>query len=346
VAWEKGQAYPTYRQLEEIANKLKRPLAAFFLPTVPPSTPLPEDHRTMPGVVAGRFLPDTLLAFREVHNMLEETRGLLDDLGHDTTYSLPQWTLQDRPDPMAETVRSLLGVTLETQIKLKDHYAALDLWRSVLFDHGVIVRICRMPITDVRGFCLFGHGLAGIGLSSEDREHGRIFSLFHELSHLGLCAPGVSGQMTHRSQSAYHIIELEHYCDRFAAAFLMPATHPDVKRSLSGLAHDFSFDSVRNVANRFKVSKYVVARRALDLGYIVDDRYWGAMKKWKSIDQEVAAFEKTKKRGGGDQNVTRLSHAGKRFVALVMDAVNHGYMTMAQANRSTGVGLGMLKEIG
>ena len=36
--WETGQSYPTYAQLEALANRLKVPIAVFFFPE-PPAPP-------------------------------------------------------------------------------------------------------------------------------------------------------------------------------------------------------------------------------------------------------------------------------------------------------------------
>ncbi|OPZ86460.1 MAG: helix-turn-helix protein [bacterium ADurb.Bin429] len=336
--WESGSDAPTYRQLEKLAKKLKRPLSAFFMPTVPPSTPLPDDHRTMPGVIPGGYTPETLFAFRQVRNMLGDTRELLDELGYGIVYSLPQWTRRDDPDLMADRLRHQLGVTMETQIKeLESHYAAIDLWRSMLFDHGVIIRVCRMPLADVRAFCFFSDELAGIGLSNEDREHGRIFSLFHEVAHLGLQSPGVSGVVSQAASSGSHNQDLEQYCDRFAAAFLMPSSDAAVHESLVRLSHNFVLEGAQLVARRFKVSKYVAARRALDLGYVQGDIYWKAVNLWMALDRKLAREKKERGGGGGDYNATQVSYTGKRFVSLVVQAVNRGLISSVEAGRLIGV---------
>lgn len=333
ISWEKGEDGPTFRQLESLANKLKRPISAFFLPTVPPPTEPPEDHRTMPGIVPGKFTTKSRLAFRELRNMLSETRELLDDLGQDISYSLPTWSMGNNPDQLANTLRAEFGITLEMQTKFDTHYAALDAWRDILFDHGVIVRICRMPIKDVRAFCLYGYDLAGIGLSSEEREHGRIFSLFHEVCHLCLSLPGVSGLTTkHRKGRQNPNQVLEQYCDQFAAAFLLPISDTNVRDSLRSLGNNFSLESAQRFANHFKTSKYVVARKAFDLGYINNDLYWSEINRWTEEDKQ-----RKSKSGGGDYNVTQVSHLGKRFVGLVFTAVNRGIITSVQASRLTGI---------
>jgi len=333
-AWERGDEAPTFRQLIDLANYYKRPVAAFFLPSIPPRTPKPHDYRTLPHVTPGEYSKETLIAYREVYSMLAETRELLDTLNSSIAFSLPTWTIDDDPQQKADELRSLLGISIEDQIKEFDtHYTAQDVWRSVLFDHGVIVRICKMPITDARAFCLFRNDLAGIGLSNEDREHGRIFSLFHEVCHLSLNQPGVSG-FTSKYKSS--IQRLEQYCDRFSASFLLPSSHPEVVESLELFEGTIDFLEVAQfIANKFKVSKYVAIRRAFDLEKISPDVYWETMAEWRERDRKI----KKPKGGGGNYPATQISYIGKRFVDLVVQALNLNYLTPVDVRRIIGLEL-------
>ncbi len=45
--WLSGAIKPTIKQLEKLANKTKRPLAAFLLPQSPKEDPLPKDYRRL-----------------------------------------------------------------------------------------------------------------------------------------------------------------------------------------------------------------------------------------------------------------------------------------------------------
>ena len=62
-AWLKGELSPTLNQLEDLANALKRPLAAFFLSIPPVEKPLPKDYRMISGR-EGKFDKKTILAIR------------------------------------------------------------------------------------------------------------------------------------------------------------------------------------------------------------------------------------------------------------------------------------------
>lgn len=337
ISWENGSDAPTFRQLKDLANYYKRPTAAFFFREIPPRTPKPTDYRMLRGVARDQFTKETLIAYRELYGMVSKTQDLLNEINSDIKFSLPTFNLDGNPEEKAEQLRSHLGFSVERQIKEFDsYYIAQDVWRSLLFDHGVVVRICMMPINDARAFCLFNGDCAGIGLSNEDREHGRIFSLFHELCHLSLGQPGVSGISTnYRSQNQ----EIEDYCDKFSASFLLPSSHPDVIRFLQEFSASLSFESGRSVASRFKVSKYVVLRRAFDLSMIANDVYWELVNKWKSIDASTIQRQKSKLKDSpsGNYNATQISYNGKRFVSLVMEALNRNFLTKVEVKRILGI---------
>ena len=99
-AWENGDDAPTFHQLIELANYYKRPVAVFFLPSLPPKTPKPHDYRTLPRLARDEYLKETLVAYREVYNMLAETRELLDEIDSDIVFSLPTWEMNEDPDAL------------------------------------------------------------------------------------------------------------------------------------------------------------------------------------------------------------------------------------------------------
>lgn len=333
TSWENGDDAPTFRQLTELANYYKRPLAAFFLPSVPPDSPKPEDHRTLPRLALGQFSKETLIAYREVYNMISDTQEIFQMLNNDTVFSLPNWTMDHSPEEQAELLRNFLNIPMKRQIQEMTTYnLALDIWRSALFDHGIIVRICRMPIEDARAFCLFKGELSGIGLSNEDRDHGKIFSLFHEVCHLGLGKPGVSG-ISNRISSPNQ--EIEQYCDRFSASFLLPASHHEVIESLSSLRTSLDYETARRVANKFKVSKYVAIRRAMDLTYISSDQYWQTYNEFQNIDRRYRPKPSSKR--GGNYYATQISYNGKRYVSLVMDALYSHHINSFDVKRLVGL---------
>ncbi len=337
VDWEEGRGRPRYKTLERLATKYKRPVAAFFLPDVPTEPPSPEDFRTTPRRGADEYHPDSLLAFREARNWLADTRELLDLLDMDLRFSLPAFTLGDPPGNVASEIREVLGVAVEEQLRWRqNHYAVSYTWRDVLFDHGILAIVFKMPMDDVRAFSVVGDNLACIGLNSDDLGYGRVFSLFHDVGHLCLRQPGASGRSpTMLPQSVGSSQEtVERYCDRFAASFLMPADHPRVQGALSGIAQDPSRDRIERVARSFKVSKYVTLGRAWDLHYISGDLYWTLFRAWQESD---AASRERRGKGGPGPPEKRVSWVGRRLTSLVFEALDSRQITPYETSRLLGL---------
>jgi len=343
-AWEEGREQPTYRQLQDFAKKVSRPIAALFLPEEPEEPPLPDDFRVVPGKERESFTPDALLAFRKLRNNIAELHALLSEMGESPELRIPSWRAPDEPvAPRADQLRDLLGVTFETQIGWADKYEALNEWQSALFECGVLVQTFKIPIEDVRAFSLLAPELGGIGINTEDAPRGRIFSLFHEVAHLCLRKPGVSGDLTQRARGAGGpVVRVEDYCDAFAAAFLLPHTHPAVAEALEELARDFGFEVAQRYAKKFKVSKYVIAHRLHDLDKVSSQVYWSVRNAWLQRDRQIAAG---KKRSGGGNNLRNtVSHAGKRYVAVVIEAWDMGIVTTHEASEMLSLKPASLEE--
>jgi transcriptional regulator with XRE-family HTH domain len=109
--WENGTEFPTFRQLSEMANYYKRPIAVFFLPNLPPKFSKPIDHRTLFGSLHGQYSRETLLAYRQVAEMLHQARELFSDLDASVKFSLPHWSMNKDPEIKAIEIRSLLGIS-------------------------------------------------------------------------------------------------------------------------------------------------------------------------------------------------------------------------------------------
>ena len=183
------------------------------------------------------------------------------------------------------------------------------------------------------------HGLAGIGVSSKDAVFGRIFSMFHEVAHICLRLPGVSGFVS-REQSDADVGRLEVYCDRFAAACLLPAGEPEVQKALDYIGEDLTLARADSMADRLKVSKYVLMRRARDEGLVDVGEYWGCIDEWRRQDVGRGGPG-----GGGNYYTNKVSGLGRGFVTKVFQAMDRGAITERDAARVLDVRIGGLDGV-
>jgi Zn-dependent peptidase ImmA (M78 family) len=335
LRWEDGDAAPTFHQLEAFAQAVSRSVAVLYLPEPPTEPAAPRDFRRVRGERRGVFSPRTLLCFRQLRNALDEMRELVPLLGAGVRGDLPYVDReQTSATEAARLARELLGIPLERQLAWRTKYEALDEWRSALFDHGVLVQQFPLDLDEARGFSIYDGELAGIGVSSKDVVVARIFSIFHEVGHLLLREPGVSGSEPVSSEATDAEARVERYCNTFAAEFVLPGEAPEVQRALRDLAADLSYQGASRVARRFWVSKYTLALTALHAGVISRADHDGATEEWSHRDERL---QRLRGQGGPDQPRRVVSRHGKRFTELVLEAVDRAVVGEIEATRMLGV---------
>ena len=113
---------------------------------------------------------------------------------------------------------------MQTRAGWRNHYDALNGWRSAVEALGVlVVQLRNVPIEEMRGCSLALFPLPVIILNSADSPLGRVFTLLHELTHLaraesGLC--DLAEEVPRRK--ADEVVEA--YCNRVAG--IGPAPKP------------------------------------------------------------------------------------------------------------------------
>ena len=155
--WESGGSFPSYPQLERLADKFKPPIAVFFFPEPPSVPPIAETFRTLPEPQYSeiprriKFLLRKAKALQlnliELHGGKNPTQRLI-------THDL-QFSQNVQIEDMARQVRQYLGIPLEIQRNWDGVDAALDNWRSAFFQVGVYVFKDAFKVEEYSGFCLY-----------------------------------------------------------------------------------------------------------------------------------------------------------------------------------------------
>ena len=187
-SWEDGSSYPTFNQLERLADTVfKRPVAVFFFPAPPEEAPIDRDFRTLPGAELARLEPDTRLALRDAHAYqvsLSELAGARNPRGEDLITRTLAATTQTPVDNLAMAVRERLGIPLEQQQQWSHPDAAFKLWRDAVEHAGVFVFKRSLEQRSISGFCLKDDEFPIVLVNNSTPHSRQIFTLFHELAHL------------------------------------------------------------------------------------------------------------------------------------------------------------------
>lgn len=308
-------------QTETLAKKTHIPFGYFFLDT-PPATverSLP-DLRQMPNheplsVDFFDVLDDILRKQHWYQEYLQEQGAQpLDFVGkYRFTAKLPV-------EQIANDIQNILGLAEDERKQCKDYSAFYSLLSDKAESIGILVfknSIVKsnthrsLSVNEFRGFAIADPLAPAIFINGKDSEAAWIFTLAHELAHIWLGESGIS-DLPEKQQSATNI---ETYCNQIAAEILTPR-----RQFLQAWEQmtDLKFDQL---SKAFKVSKLVVARRALDLGKI----------DWATYQGVARASKKTTRSEGGSPYYTYPVRNSKRLTrAIVANAIS-GHMMLREA---------------
>lgn len=308
--WEQGLSFPTYPQLEQLADIFKVPIAVFFFPAPPKLPPITETFRTLPKSELDNLPSRMRFLLRKAKamqlNLLELTDGK-NPAEHLITKELivaPNSTVVD----MAAAARLHIGVSIEDQRNWRDMDTALKEWRSALLRAGVFVFKDAFKLEEYFGFCLYDEVFPIIYVNNSSTKTRQIFTYFHELAHLLFHTSGIYPvDDSFIANLEVNSKRIETLCNEFAAEFLVP--DKDFRSLSSGV--EASEAVTEQLAQQFHVSREVVFRRFLDHGRITDGQYTQAVRRWN--EQRQLGTSK-----GGDHYRTKLSYLGREYVSLAL----------------------------
>jgi Zn-dependent peptidase ImmA (M78 family) len=321
-AWEAGDDFPTYPQLERLADEFKVPIAVFFFPEPPQVPPIRESFRTLPDATFDE-IP------RRVAYLLRKAKAFQINLAELSQGRNPAARLITRdltfPDNvsiqvMAARVRDYLGVTVADQYAWDDEDSALKAWRKSLLDTGIFVFKDAFRVDEYSGFSLYDDVFPIIYVNNSSTKTRQMFTLFHELAHLLFHTSGIDTQEDRYIPTLpARQRRIEIVCNQFAAQFLVPEAA--FTQAIAG--HDHSERTAELMAARFHVSREVIYRKFLDRHWIDQAEYSRAVRNWANQRQTGGS-------GGGDFFWNTISYLGRDYISLAFNQYYQNRIDAAQ----------------
>ncbi len=332
--WETGDDRPTFRQLRQLANKLKRPVALFYLASPPTETAMPPDFRIVHGIRQSSYPPDLRLEIRKA-NRLQLLLGVLsEELDLIGAAAFPKVTHGTDVDEAAALIRRHLGLSVERQLEIGNPEDLYREWREAIFATGVIPIQFGVEREYALGFALWHDYAPLIAVNTRQAAEAKTFTLLHELAHIALRMSGVSdASIPYREIADENShAEVESYCNRVAAAVLLPADSANLKDAIVSLTQGgrLNLDSFRKQARRFGVSKYALAFRLAAIKPEYSERVQSTVSSWFAIDSAKKAPVK-KSKGGPTPALTTLGRRGRGFSKVVLSAVRDSRISTEDA---------------
>lgn len=169
--------------------------------------------------------------------------------------------------------------------------------------------------------------------SGDDPPQAQAFTIVHEFAHVALRESGISGALP-KADAQRHEARVERWCNRYAAAFLMPrqAIAQVVGSPPSAPARAFDDSQLIAHSRAFKVSRQAMLLRLIHLRYVTEAFYWSKSEEFEAERREWRAFGRAKYYGA-----RYVSAHGQRLTRLVLHAWEAGRITDHGAGRFLGI---------
>ncbi len=349
--WEIGEARPTFRQAQNLAQKLHIPFGYLFLSSPPEEkVPLP-DLRTVRDEESKTLSVD----FHDLLNdVLRKQQWYRDYIKEETTEKLPyigRFSKNSSVDEVADDICSTLEIdeklrrsSLNWEDFLRNFIARAEAAKILVLRSGVVGNNGhrKLSVNEFRGFVISDDIAPLIFLNGRDAKAAQIFTLAHELAHLWIGESGISNLDIGKTALNQNQ-QVELFCNRVAAELLVPrAVFTDDWKT--GQSVD---DNVSRLVHRYRVSSIVILRRAFDLERINREQFF---EYYEVETNKHAAREDRRQSGGGDFYATLGSRNSKRLIGTVVSAALEGRLLYREAARMLGVKVktiqGIATEIG
>ena len=260
---EKGKATLAFSKAKQLAKITNIPFGFLFLNEVPE-----EDKLALPDLrtIDSKEISEPSQALKEVVRLNQERvdwyKNYLNELGFEKNYYVGSLS-----DASIEKTVSFLRdkLVVNKPRDAKDYYRKLvkcieDLGIMVIQDSNLGHHTKPLSVEEFRGFAIADDVAPLIFINTADSMNAQLFTLIHELAHILKGESGVS------DNTISSVNKTEQFCNEVAGEFLVPKKRFIEEWDNIGKAStEVIIDSLSRV---FHVSCHVVARRALNLGYI------------------------------------------------------------------------------
>lgn len=318
-----GDKLPTYNQLEKLANLLKVPTGLLTLRRQVDINTQRLSFRTPNSAVLDGMsaeLRDTIIEMQEKQTFLQ------DQIEDEISLSNNQLIRSRDHMAIADTIRNKLQIPINHRAHSHDNPVRYFRKKTssvgvFVFFNGKIRDNTHRPLNpkEFRGFSLKSSKAPIIFINQKDSPNAQLFTLVHELVHLFIDDEGISHKDEQRD---FEHVQGEALVNRVAAEILVPKVLFEKETGID----------VEELSNKYKVSRYVIARRLFDLDKISKNQYDQIISSLQSITRPP------KKADGGNYNNNLKFRVDDTFFHFVHNAIMQDRVSYTEAFRLIGTG--------
>lgn len=338
---EIGENEPSRPMLAKMAQKYRRPLLTFYLPTPPKRGDRGKDFRTLPQGYseADDALLDALI--RNIQARQSMIRAALED--EDEAAPLPfigSMKVADGMQAVSKAIHGELKIELSELRRQPSASAAFALLRREV----EALRVFVLLVGDLgshhsaidpqvfRGFALADDVAPFIVINDRDSPSAWAFTLIHELTHLFLGQTGVS--------STRGEMQIERFCNDVASEFLLPAEELSSARDEVPTTNEQLSSWVSAFASARNISRSMVAYRLFRMK-LIDRTTWKTLStafrdQWLA-ERQSRRVKAQGQKGGPNYYTVRRHRIGQPLIDVVGRMMASGALTTSKAATVLGV---------
>lgn len=339
--WLKKEREPTFKQLKDLSNQLHIPFGYFMLKSPPKEDTTLLEYRTIKtkGVTKpSRNLLDTIDDMKRKQAWM---RDYLFENGYNKLKYVDSISKDGDPNQNVNHIRNKLNLSENWHRNTNDRRETFNYLRKKVSDIGILVMQNgtalnnthrSLNVNEFRAFALVDDYAPLIFINSTDTLSGKIFSLLHEVAHIFFGVNSLYNDTSYYNEDDY-ADDIEIYCNRIAAEILVPNISFRVKWKANT---DIGLEQrIVQIANTYKVSEIVIARRALDNKMINKRDYYEVVN--NVLEKLENNLDKRSSGGGGDFYTTAQSRLDHNFFKILANDVRRNRTTNTTAYKLTGL---------
>ncbi len=328
--WVKGIKKPTVNQLADFAKNVQIPFGFFFLEKLPDrqnSIPLFRTNSKLPNYYYSSELSETINTIQRRQNWLIE---YFKSEQHDELSFVGSFSVQSNYMQIANNIRAQMNLIPNWTQFLQNKDASLKFLIKKAEDAGIFVAINgvvgnsnkNLNPDEFKGFVLSNKWAPYIFINGKDYPAAKLFTFMHELVHIWLdesAAFDIDRMMPANTA-------IEKLCDTVAAELLVAkdVLHEQWKKVYNNPRH------LDYLERFFKVSKLVIARRLLDLGFYTRPQFFDFYNNYK-----ILWDKKNVDVSGGSFYANQPYRVGVKFFDTVNTAAASGKLLYTDAYKLT-----------
>ena len=348
LQWYSGEKTPTFNQIEETSKATGIPLGYFFLAT-PPIESLPLlDYRTVDSLELERPSRNLIDTIHNMEQVQDWTKDQLISEGAEPLDFVSSMSENTAASEFVAYIRSILGLTIDWFAYSKSADESFKLIRNKISDAGVIVMMNgivgnnthrSLAIDEFRAFAVVDKYAPLIFINSNDSTSGKLFSLLHEFVHILM---GKNSFFNDRYSAHGQVSNAERICNTVAAELLAP-DELFIQKWNEATAETDKETAISTVQKYFKCGITVIARKALDHGFITKQLY--AKISQLAVHLYNEHRKKAKQNPGGNFYATSASRIDQRFFRMLVGSVAEGKTLYSDAFRLTNTNRSTFHEL-